>query len=848
MVGKKNILKDALREIKFNKKRFLLLLLIIIIGSGLYVGLKSTYQDMKNTALNYYNETNLFDLEVTQSIGFTKSDVDKLKSIDGIKGVMLTKTLDVSTSIDNNDYTIRLNSINNDTKNENEDYINRLILTNGNYPKTVNEGLVEESFLENTGLSIGDLVTLEPEDNNDLRAKKIKIVGTFKSSYYSPLDKNDEIDYYIYLTESDFTTNYYNYAFITLDDANKFNSYEQDYENYVEGFTNDVYNTINDNNDNKKELITDELNNEITQLQDNLYRLNQSDDSSLEDEKNEIKVQITRSENKLSEIQNDILKVNTRLEHQGFYEYKNETENIKAISNIIPLIFLLITVIVSIISVVKIAHEEKNEIATLKALGYGKFYILFKYVLYVFLASLIGSIIGGLLFYKIIPLVIGYVYSSLYNMPNMITNLQIKYVLFTILFSVLTITIVTTLLLIIGTRKTPFKIINNKSSKKKKNELKNNSFKKISILNKINFKNIFNSKKQIIILVIITCVLSSLFLILFSYKDSANKTIEKQFNNINKYDMKIDLFKNISSNEDNDFIEELNSISNVQKTKEVYSTNIHASKNDKNESSYLIIPKDNKNISSFVNLKDQDNNDIKIPSNGIVISSNLANKLNVKENDTITINLNDNENIKVKIIHIFKNYIDNYVYMSSDLFEKLTDNNISYNSVLLIHDDLSISGENKLVNKVLNMDNVSQVKAKTDIVTDYKQSLSSISYTSFIIIILTIILAFIIFYYISWVDINNRKKDIATLKALGFYNKEINKYFVKESLIALIIGYIIAIIFGTLISYFIITNNFIYAFKISIISYALTFVIILLISFIINIFTYFKLKKINILD
>ena len=245
MVKNKSILKDTLREISFNKKRFILLLLIIMIGTGLFVGLKSTAKDMKQTSLDYYNKTNLFDIELTQKTGFVKSDVDKLKSIQGIKGVMLTKSLDVLASTDDKDYTLRLNSISDNKDDKKDDYINHLILTDGTYPKTVNEGLVDEAFLKDANLKIGDLVTLEPESDNLLRAKKIKIVGSIKNSLYSLANKTDDekIDYYMYLPENDFTSNHYNYAYITLNNANKYDTYKKEYENYVQSFINDINNT-----------------------------------------------------------------------------------------------------------------------------------------------------------------------------------------------------------------------------------------------------------------------------------------------------------------------------------------------------------------------------------------------------------------------------------------------------------------------------------------------------------------------------------------------------------------------------------------------------------------------------
>lgn len=854
MVKNKSILKDTLREISFNKKRFILLLLIIMIGTGLFVGLKSTAKDMKQTSLDYYNKTNLFDIELTQKTGFVESDVDKLKSIQGIKGVMLTKSLDVLASTDDKDYTLRLNSISDNKDDKKDDYINHLILTDGTYPKTVNEGLVDEAFLKDANLKIGDLVTLEPESDNLLRAKKIKIVGSIKNSLYSLANKTDDekIDYYMYLPENDFTSNHYNYAYITLNNANKYDTYKKEYENYVQSFINDINNTINEGNKDKKEQITNELNEEIEELQDDLYRLNISSDETLKDEKEAIKKQINQNETKLSEIENDTLTVNTRNNHNGFYEYEQEIKRIENISKVVPLIFLLMTILVIVISTYKMILKEKNRIATLRSLGYTTFDILFKYILYALLASLIGSILGSFLFCKVIPLIIGYSYSIVYDMPNITTNLQMNYVLFSILFSVLTSILLTTLVFILTIKNDCLKLIKSSTPKKEVKKLENNNlFKKLGFLSKLAFKNVFRCKKITFITVIITCFITILLLVSFGYKNSSYKTINNQFNKINKYDIKIDVISNNSNKNINEIIKKLDDNKNIKQTKKVYSTNIDINTKNNNDTSYLMVIKNNKDLSDFINLKTEDNKNIKLSNDGVIISSSLANKLNLKVNDKITINLN-NSNFKVKVSNIFKNYIDNNIYMSNSLYEKLTDKKVIYNSILLINNKLSNSKTEDLKYEISNLDNVLQVTDKKSAIESYQNMISSVNYVSYFLSISTIILAFIILYYLSRINISERKNEIVSLKQLGFYDKEIINYLFKESLIATIIGILIGLVFGSVISYLVMKNfnisTFIYSFNISIISYLLSIIIIIIILLIIYFILYYHLKKINIAD
>ena len=188
MVKNKSILKDTLREISFNKKRFILLLLIIMIGTGLFVGLKSTAKDMKQTSLDYYNKTNLFDIELTQKTGFVKSDVDKLKSIQGIKGVMLTKSLDVLASTDDKDYTLRLNSIS-DNKDDKKDDSEKKEVKKDTVEDKKEEVKVDETVLE----EIKEMVHADELESKTLSELK-KIAKENKIKGYSTMKKDELIE------------------------------------------------------------------------------------------------------------------------------------------------------------------------------------------------------------------------------------------------------------------------------------------------------------------------------------------------------------------------------------------------------------------------------------------------------------------------------------------------------------------------------------------------------------------------------------------------------------------------------------------------------------------------------
>lgn len=531
MVRKKSILKDAFREIKLNKKRFISLLLIITIGTGFYVGLKSTVKDMKDTAKEYYKETNLMDVKINSDVGFDKSDEIKLKNIKGVKGTTLTKTLDATAEVNEKKYIIKLNSISNNRSIKSDDYINRLILTSGKYPSTINEGLVEESFLKDNNLSLNDLITLTPENKSDLRAKKIKIVGTVKSSYYSSKDKktnkNDKkVDYYMYVEENEFGFNYYNEVFITIKNAEKLDTYSNKYENYIDSYKDKIKSVIIESYNEKKQKNIEEIENNINSIESSLNDIYSSDlpQDSLTDEIKNLSDELNVNKSNLSKSKNASIHVQTRNELSSFYEYKKEIERIDDISNVFSLIFLLVTTFTILTFIMNIIEEQRVQIGILQTIGYSKFDILFKYLLYAVLVSIIGSAIGSLLFYKLLPKLVSLCYCNFYGMPSIITSFQIKHALFASLFTLLSTIIATLFIFFKDTLETPAILIRPKSYKKILLEKYNKIWNKLSLSNKIIIKNIFTNKKRLLMTIIGICGGITLLLASFGIRDSIKET------------------------------------------------------------------------------------------------------------------------------------------------------------------------------------------------------------------------------------------------------------------------------------------------------------------------------------
>lgn len=858
---RKSIFKNAIRQIKLSNKRFIFLIFTIALGIGFYVGIKTTPVSMENMAKDYYENTNLMDLKIVSNSGFSKSDIEEFKKIKEVKGVMLVKTLDTIATSKDKDFTIRLYSISKDRSKKNDDYINRLILTSGRYPSTINEGLVEETFLKDNNLKIGDLVSLMPEDKTNLRAKKIKIVGTVKNSYYSYNElkttslENKKIDYYMYIEENNFNTSYYTEGYITFKKKGNYNTYSNAYKVYIDKNKENILNLASLITNEKYEININEANNNINIIEENLNKLytSQVPIDLLNDSIKELSDQLNNAKESLNKIPLPNTYVLTRNEIPSFYQYKLEIEKLRIIAKVFPLIFLLIEALISIIIIYKIIDDEKTEIGFLRAIGYNKSTLAFKYVLYTILASIIGSLLGSVLFYRFISTTLSACYSKFFEIPNLKVSFHANYAIFANVLTLL-ITILATLLTFMKiVNKTPVMLMNEEIPKRKKGILTkkiNKIWEKLNLHNNEIFKNIFKYKKRLLVTIVLICGCTTLVLTALGVKDSINKTINNQFDKINKYDMSININSSISNDDLQNLENNLINNKNINQLIKIRKISINIKNKNINESAEVIIPEDENKINDFITLqnKKEKNKKLLLNADGIIISRKLSKLLQVKKNDKVTLII-EKKDYNVKIKDITENYIDNFIYMSPKTYEKITKSKNVYNIILTNNKKISAKEENELIKDITDNKYVLSCNLSSEIENTYKKSMISISYVTFILIVFTSFLLLIILYNILVINIIERKKDIVKIKILGFYDYEVTNYICKETIILTVIGAILGLITGSILTYFVIkiyeANKLILSFGIKFTSYLLSFLIIILFLIIVNIIMHFSLKKIN---
>ena len=808
---KTKLLKHIFMKIKDNYKRFLSLICMAFLGVGFYAGIQSSSPDMLKTLDNFYDENNVYDISVISNVGLTEDDLLKLSKIKNVELAINIQEKDTYLEIEENNYVVKLIEYNSQ--------MNNVYIKEGRLPKNNNEVSVDNALLENNNLKLGDSITID--------GKKYSIVGNVISPLYFSAERpnsnlgSGKVDYYIYVYNGSLDLEAYSNIYITVKGAKKYLTNSDSYKKLI----NNVKKYIDLIKDKQQDIRYDELYSDIIETSE-MYGISI-------DESKFIKPKWY---------------IYDRLDNTSYKELINASDNLKKIGNIFPIIFFAISVLVSLISMMRMIEEDRVENGTLKSLGYNSFHITLKYVIYSLLATTIGSSVGAIFGSYMIPSVIWNIYKKIFFIPKFIYLLKSDYNALGLWICILCICGTSVIVCIKNLREVPANLMRPKAPKSGKKillERINFIWKKLKFSDKITIRNIFRYKSRVITTVLGIAGCTSLILAGFGLKDSIKDVTDFQFNNIIKYDKM--LMTNDSINQI-DIEKELLNDDKVENFTNVNTQNIKVLFNEEQEVT-MITPDDFNSISKSISLIDLKTNNVinNISDNSCIISEKTAKLLDIDVGDKISLLDNDNNKYDIKVSYIIKNYINQYLYINKNTYNNLF-KDYKINSILI-----SLKDEDKN-SKEFDKKYISNGYALTivdndDIKSSMNDMLGSIDSIVAILIIAAASLAFVVLYNLSNINISERKREIATLKVLGFYPSEVDKYINRETVLLTILGIGIGLLFGSYLSHFIIStcepDYIMFDRHVYTLSYFYSLFITVIFTIIVTIVTHFNLKKIN---
>lgn len=583
-----------------------------------------------------------------------------------------------------------------------------------------------------------------------------------------------------------------------------------------------------------------------------------------EKSKKEAEEEIADGETKIKDAEKEI----SRIEDPKWYvfdrttlpEYAGYGENadrMKAIGQVFPVLFFLVAALISLTSMTRMVEEQRTQIGTMKALGYGKMAIASKYLGYAFLATLGGSIFGVLIGEKIIPYIIIYAYGIMYHHINVIlTPYNLYYAGMATGAAVICTMAATCLSCYNELKAQPAVLMRPPSPKKGKRVFMERItfiWKHLSFIWKSTIRNLFRYKKRFFMTVFGIGGCMALMLVGFGIKDSVFEIANVQYKDIQVYDGMAYFQEDAAKEEKEDLKTFLNKDSDVEKWLEVKMQNVTLVNGSKEWDVYESVPKDTKEVEDFVKFHDRiAKEEYELTDEGVILSEKAARHLEVKAGDSLQIKDTDYGNKEVKIAAVCENYMSHYMYMSPGLYREAYGEKPKYNTVFFKVDEQSKDQLEEVGEEILSQSAIMNITYLKEIEKQLNDMLKSLNLVIIVLIVSAGMLAFVVLYNLNNINITERKRELATIKVLGFYDPEVSAYVYRENIILTFLGALAGIVMGIVLHRFVIetveVDAAMFGRIINAPSYIYSVAFTFAFSFFVNWVMYFKLKKIDMVE
>lgn len=536
-----------------------------------------------------------------------------------------------------------------------------------------------------------------------------------------------------------------------------------------------------------------------------------------------------------------------RNSHYSYRDYGACADRMDGIAKVFPVFFFLVAALVCMTTMTRMVDEQRNEMGTLKAFGYSKLQIASKYILYALIASILGSILGCAIGMVLFPTVIFSAWNTLYNLEHIQFLFQSGLILLAS-GSVTGITLLATFVSIYSELvEVPSQLMRPKAAKAgKKILVEKISFiwNRLSFLQKVTARNIFRYKKRFFMTIIGIAGCSALLVAGFGINDSISDIVNQQYSVIYHYDAAV------STNSDT-LLSKIKSLKGIKDAYKEDNLAVTTKIDQKDISTTVHIISNPKRLNSFCSLFNG-TKQFDLDDSSILISQKMADKLHKKAGDFITIKDSNNKIIRAKIKGVFTNYVGHHIYVTSTLYKTWNSKASTTPTYLIKTTNTSKKFERIIGDKIMNIDGVQSVTFYSSLQKNFKDMIKSISYIVVVLVISAASLAFVVLYNLSNVNISERKREIATIKVLGFTRPEVDAYINRETILLTILGALIGLIVGIGLHHLIMNlaemDDIMFGRTIKPISFMISFIMTLGFSAIINLFMHKKLNRIQMVE
>lgn len=562
--------------------------------------------------------------------------------------------------------------------------------------------------------------------------------------------------------------------------------------------------------------------------------------------------------------------------NEGFSSFKADTERMHSLSSVFPVIFLLVAAMVALTTMTRMVDEERIIIGTYKALGYSNIQIAAKYLVYAAIASISGSIIGILIGFQVLPTIVWNTYGILYALPPLITDFYWSIAVIAAIVCTLCTLAATSVACYSTLKEIPARLMLPRAPKPGKRVFLEHIrpvWSRLSFSQKATVRNLFLNKKRLVMSVIGIAGCTALLLTGFGIDDAVSSIIDNQFKDIFRYNVIIGLTENEVPDQARAFLDDpeyfTDSIMILQKTVEVIPGVTSSGKSVSGESdtasdeqenknamnAYLVVPKDEGRIGEFIELRDRKSRRyLEFDGQSVIISEKLSEKLRLGVGDKISIQFldsSDDEYITLTVTDITENYTFNYIYVAPEVYEKAFGEEPGYNFVMgKATEDHEV--QQRISEGLLEIDGISTVMFTRDMIEKIEDSIKSVDRIIFVLTVLAGMLAFIVLYNFTNINVGERQRELATIKVLGFFDNEVDAYIYRETVAITVIGCILGLVGGIFLHRKVIetveVDMVMFGRSLHAVSYVWAAVLTMLFSLIVNFAIKPKIRKINMIE
>lgn len=884
----KTYLKASLREIIYSKGRFISIVLIILLGTLLYVGIKATGPILNHSASQFVDKQELSNLQIISTGGLTKEDE---KLAETVPNAEVESGYQLFYADSDKNQVVKLYSYDKDNQQ------NQLIVKSGHLPKKDNEIVLDEKA-KKEGYRLNQMYKIDQPDQ--LKRKNFKIVGFVQSPMYISTEErglsnvgNGSVDFFAYLPENNFSSEIKSVIYLRFSNVDGKETYGKAYEKKMNQNIDKVEKLFAERPQERAAEIKAEAEKDLlprkVEVTDNLAKADagqkELDQAKAQLEQQAVMVptgnpelakaqeeldaqqkeltrnreQLVEAQQKISDSEKEISELKTpsysfdqRADNPGFQEYGDLSERIAAIANVFPIFFFFIAALITFTTMTRMVEENRREIGTLKALGYSRFEISIKYIIYALSAAAIGIVLGSVIGTHTLPRLIFVLSSDRYNfsgvtafyLPRPIIQASIAF-LFASLGAAL-------LVLFRELHEKPADLLQPKAPKPGKRiflERLTPIWSRMSFNSKVSYRNLFRYKSRMIMAVIGIAGCAALMVAGVGLKDSLSSVGDKQFGPIIDYDAIVTLKDqpdeakvNMIFSQNKKLTSELAMMNQTVELKQ---------KGQANQKLTMMVPKDRQKFKEYLHLKNQGEK-FNLPNDGAVITQKMAELFNLEKGDSLTVHDEDQQTFEVKIANIADNYLGNFLYLSKDYYQQARGKDFKMNSYLLKSKKMTKSEEKELSQKLLSSGQVVNTSFISTQIEAQEQSMDNLDGIVWIFVVLSGLLAFIVLYNLTNINVSERVRELSTIKVLGFYDREVTSYIFRENFVFTILGILFGYGLGIILTKFILDQasmeTITFPLVIRLGAYLSSGGLTILFSVIVMVATHFRLRHINMID